>query len=63
MATEVQTQAGRCSTHGTVKAAREIPTMGFPFVIYAIWRTVAQRRPYLCPECGAAVQTDGPAAA
>ena len=63
MATEVQTQAGRCSTHGTVKAAREIPTMGFPFVIYAIWRTVAQRRPYLCPECGAAVQADGPLAA
>jgi len=22
---------------------------------YAIWRAVAQRRPFLCPECGAAV--------
>ena len=63
MATEVQTQAGRCSTHGTVQATREIPQMGFPYVVYAIRRAVAQRRSYLCPECGAAVQTEGPAAA
>jgi hypothetical protein len=56
MAKEVQTQAGRCSTHGTVKATREVPEMGFPFVVYAIRRAVAQRRPYLCPECGTAVQ-------
>ena len=62
MAKEVQTQAGRCSTHGTVQATREIPEMGFPFVVYATWRA-AQRRPFLCPECGAAVQADGPAAA
>jgi DNA-binding NarL/FixJ family response regulator len=41
MAKEVQTQAGRCSTHGTVKATREVPEMGFPFVVYAIWRAVA----------------------
>ena len=59
MATEVQTQAGRCSTHGAVQATREIPKMGFPFVIYAIWRSFAQRRPYLCPECGAAVAPTG----
>jgi len=63
MATEIQTQAGRCSTHGTVQATREIPQMGFPYVVYAIRRAVAQRRSYLCPECGAAVQTEGPAAA
>ena len=63
MAKEVQTQAGRCSTHGTVQATREIPEMGFPFVVYAIRRALAQRRPYLCPECGTAVQADGPAAA
>jgi hypothetical protein len=58
MAKEIQTQAGRCSTHGTVQATREIPQMGFPYVVYAIWRSVAQRRPFLCPECGAAVQAD-----
>ena len=63
MATEIQTQAGRCTTHGTVEATREVPQMGFPFVVYAIWRAAAQRRPFLCLECGAAVQADGPAAA
>ena len=60
MAKEIQTQAGRCSTHGTVEATREIPQMGFPYVVYAIRRSVAQRRPYLCPKCGTAVQADGP---
>ena len=63
MATEVQIQAGRCSTHGTVEATREVPQMGFPFVVYAIWRAVAQRRSFLCPECGTAVQTGRPTAA
>jgi hypothetical protein len=58
MAKEVQTQAGRCSTHGTVEATREVPEVGFPFVVYAIWRAVAQRRPFLCPECRAAVRAD-----
>jgi ABC-2 type transport system ATP-binding protein len=48
--------AGRCSTHGTVEATREVPQAGFPFVVYAIRRAVARRRPFLCPECGAAVQ-------
>jgi hypothetical protein len=56
MATEVQTQDGRCATHGPVQATREIPRMGFPFIVYAIWRAIAKRRPYLCPQCGAAVQ-------
>lgn len=56
MPREIQTQAGRCATHGTVQATREIPKMGFPFVIYAVWRAIAQRRPFRCPECGAGVQ-------
>jgi hypothetical protein len=56
MAKEIQTQAGQCATHGTVKATREVPTMGFPYVVYAILRAVAQRRPFRCPECGTAVQ-------
>jgi hypothetical protein len=56
MPKEVQAQAGRCATHGAVEATREIPAMGFPFVVYAIWRAAAQRRPFRCPECGAAVQ-------
>ena len=56
MATQVQTQAGRCPSHGSVQATREVPKMGFPFIVYAIWRAVAQRRPFCCPTCGAAVQ-------
>ena len=56
MAREIQNRTGQCETHGIVEARREIPRMGFPFVIYAIWRAVARRRPFLCPECGAAVQ-------
>ena len=56
MATEIQTQHGRCAAHGQVEATREIPQMGFPFVVYAVRRAIAQRRPFLCPECGAAVQ-------
>jgi hypothetical protein len=63
MATEIQTQTGQCPTHGTVQATREIPKTGFPYVIYATRRALAQRRPYLCPQCGAAVQPDGSAAA
>jgi hypothetical protein len=63
MATEVQTQTGQCSTHGTVQATREVPEMGFPYVVYAVRRALAQRRPFLCSECGSAVQADGPPAA
>jgi len=63
MATEIQTQTGRCPTHGTVQATREVPQLGFPYVVYAFRRAAAQRRPYRCPECGIAVQADGPATA
>ena len=45
MAKEIQTQARRCSTHATVEATREVPEMGFPFVVYAIWRAVAPASP------------------
>lgn len=58
MAKEVQTQGGQCATHGTVEATRELPKIGFPYVVYATWRAVAQRRPFRCPECGATVQAD-----
>jgi hypothetical protein len=58
MATEVQTQTGRCATHGTVQGTREIPGWGFPFFIFAILRYRARRRPFLCPECRAAVEAD-----
>jgi hypothetical protein len=56
MAKEVQTQTGQCATHGTVEATREIPKMGFPYVYFAVMRSIAQRRLYRCPQCGAAVE-------
>lgn len=52
MANEVETRTGRCATHGTVQATREIPKMGFPFIYYAAVRAMARRRPFQCPECG-----------
>ena len=58
MAKEIQTQHGRCAAHGQVAATREIPKMGFPFVVYSVWRAIAQRRPFLCPQCGEAVEMD-----
>ena len=52
MAVETETQTGRCATHGTVQATRDIPKMGFPFIVYAYLRSRAKRKPFLCPECG-----------
>jgi hypothetical protein len=58
MANEIETETGRCATHGTVEATREIPGMGFPFIYFAIARALAKRRPFLCPECGSAVTVE-----
>jgi len=58
MATEVQTRAGRCATHGTVEATKEVPRPHFPFVIYAVRRVLANRRPFRCPSCGEPVATN-----
>jgi hypothetical protein len=58
MATETQIHSGRCAAHGTVQATREIPKMGFPFVVYAFLRSRAKRKPFVCPECGEAVEAD-----
>ena len=57
MSTTTETKSGRCLTHGTVEATREIPKMAFPFVVFAVRRAMARRRPYVCPECGAEVAT------
>lgn len=57
MSTEVQTQHGRCATHGAVEATREIPRITFPPIINAVRRSLAKRRPFLCPECGEPVET------
>jgi hypothetical protein len=57
MATETQTRTANCPTHGTVEASREMPRLGFPFVVYAVRRLIAARRPYRCPACGAVTTT------
>jgi hypothetical protein len=56
MASETETVSGRCSTHGTVQATREIPKMGFPFIYFVAARAMARRRPFRCPECDEAVE-------
>ncbi|MBV9411966.1 MAG: hypothetical protein JO148_10235 [Acidimicrobiia bacterium] len=58
MATETQTKHGDCPTHGMVEATRELPRVTFPPIITAVRRSLAKKRPYLCPECGAEVETD-----
>jgi len=59
VATETKTAAGHCNTHGAVEATREIPRVTFPPVGTAVRRAAAKcRRPYLCPTCGAEVETD-----
>ena len=57
MATETQTRTGTCPAHGSVQATREMPRPSFPFVVYAMRKMLASRRPYRCPTCGAAVTT------
>lgn len=54
---QVETRTGTCPTHGTVQATRTMPRPGFPFVVYAIRRLLAGRKPYRCPDCGVAVST------
>lgn len=56
MPTETQTRRGRCPTHGTVEATRDLPGITFPWVVNWIRRTLAERHPFRCPECGATVQ-------
>jgi hypothetical protein len=55
MAIEVETRTGRCEVHGVVDATREMPPMGFPFIVYATRRYLARRRPFHCPACGAEI--------
>jgi hypothetical protein len=55
MPTETQTRRGRCPTHGTVEATRDVPAVAFPWLLNSVRRALAVRKPFLCPECGAPV--------
>jgi hypothetical protein len=57
VANEVQTQSGQCPTHGTVEATRDMPRSGFPWIYNSVRRKMAGRKPFVCPECGADVES------
>jgi hypothetical protein len=57
MADDVQTRRGACPAHGLVEGTRAVPKLGFPFIVNAVRRTLAQRQPYRCPDCGAPLKT------
>ena len=42
-------------THGAVQATRQVPGPSFPFIVYAVRRFIASRRPFRCPDCNAPV--------
>jgi hypothetical protein len=52
MAQKIETKRGRCDEHGDVQAQRTMPAPSFPFLVYAVRRALAARKPYRCPECG-----------
>ena len=55
MPDQIETHTGTCATRGTVQATRSMPRPGFPFIVYAVRRLLARKRPYRCPKCGAPV--------
>ena len=57
MAVEVETRAGRCATHGTVDAVKELPKLQFPYAYNWVRRRLAQRHPFRCPTCNQPVET------
>jgi hypothetical protein len=55
MATTTETRIGTCTTHGTVQAERQMPKLGFPFLVTGPKRYLAKRKPFRCPDCGSPV--------
>ena len=43
---------GVATPTGPSTATREIPTISFPWIVNAVRRSMAKRRPFACPECG-----------
>jgi hypothetical protein len=56
MSTKTETRRGRCETHGDVEGTREMPGVSFPFIVYAVRRYLAKRKPFVCPNCGNAIE-------
>jgi hypothetical protein len=57
MSDQNETRVGTCPTHGIVRGERRMPRPGWPFVVYALRRLLAARRPYRCPDCNMPVTT------
>lgn len=57
MSTQIETRTGRCDTHGTVEATRELPRIQFPWIVNSIRRSIAKRHPFRCPTCDEPVTT------
>jgi hypothetical protein len=58
MAVEVETRRGRCATHGSVEATKELPQLQFPYLYNWVRRLFANRHPFWCPTCNQPVETD-----
>lgn len=50
---QIQSRPSRCESHGLVEGTRELPKLGFPFVITGPRRLVAMTGAFRCPQCGA----------
>ena len=50
---QTQTRPDRCDTHGAVESTRQLPKLGFPFLITGPRRLVAMAGAFRCPRCGA----------
>jgi hypothetical protein len=48
-------RAGTCPEHGAVEAAKEIPGVHFPFVVWLFQRAAAPLKAFRCPECDSKV--------
>lgn len=55
MSSTIETRTGTCPEHGTVQAERRLPGLTFPFIVTALLRSFAKRKPFRCPDCGAPV--------
>jgi hypothetical protein len=56
---ETVTRPGRCAVHGEVRAQRQLPKLGFPFLVTGLARVLAAGRRYRCPECGGRTSAAG----
>ncbi|HTJ76783.1 MAG TPA: hypothetical protein VL337_15615 [Acidimicrobiales bacterium] len=51
--TEHKVVSGVCPDHGMVHATKDVPRIGFPFIVYGVRRAKAALAPARCPHCGA----------